>query len=458
MTESWEDLVLPVLRIAKSHKVTDLHQLTHAVKAWRGEQERDPNTPLGRMVGSAFAALLHSELLVAEQGSNKIKVSTAGLKVLEDPPTRLDRSYLRTIPQYIAYSENLERDRQARGFQRRRFEYYGSGRRLFFHGAWQPALTLLAYAIEYHLKSPLAGIEDCLQKGEQRQLGKHHNLSELYKLAVRYGFFRSCRISQDFLRYAGDMFNMRYPRGEERVLDRRGGYRVSQYLIFTYDDCMMQLDQSLTSDFGDPTLSMGVAASGGIPLVPTSAVLSESFFHCNPFALQKLNLFKEIVEEHDVRVRVDLPASEEEGFTANSFPTQRYSLGRCSKLLEFRLAADFRLPKPREPDPDPAAAFLTATESRHHATRKVLSRLTEEFGEHRVTTKRDSRTGNLYAYVFCRRANQWWRSLLLERRYLPLWFASDGGPEAEQLDEWVRETKKQFQDAARESTSAVDRN
>jgi|GEM_PF-4541871 len=457
MTESWEDLVLPVLRIAKSYRESDLHQLIHAVKAQRGERERDPNTPLARMVGSAFAALLRSELLVSDEGRRKFKVSTAGLKILENPPARLDLPYLKTIPQYIAYGENHERDRQARGFQQRRFEYYTGGRRLFLNGAWQPALTLLAYAIEYHLKSPLAGIADCLLKGEKKQL-KGHDLPELYDLAVCRGFFQNCRISSEFLGYAGDMFHMRYPSGEERVLGRRGGYRISQYLIFTYDDCIMQLDEALASDFGDPTLSMGVASCGGITSVPTSALLSESFFHCNPFALQNLERYKEIIEESDIRVQVDLPTTQEEGFAAPSLPRPHFRLTRYRRLVDFNLAADFRLPKPEEPDPDPAAAFLASNSGCHEETRRILGHLTEEFGDHRVTTRRDNRTGNLHAYVFSRRSKQWWRSLLLEERHLPRRFVPHGGSEAKELKAWVRETKSLFQDVATEHESALIRN
>src|SRR5688572_2234727 len=131
---NWEDLALPLLRYISACKRTDLPSAIKALASRFEVADSSLNGPFGREVGTAETGLRAAGLLeVLPNGG--WSTTQPGLEVLKSPPVRIDRRFLKSIPEYNAYWEKVDQDNRARNFQDRRFEYYASGRLLLFQSA-----------------------------------------------------------------------------------------------------------------------------------------------------------------------------------------------------------------------------------------------------------------------------------------------------------------------------------
>ncbi len=173
-----------------------------------------------------------------------------------------------------------------------RLEYYISGRILYFHSSINSGCIILGYAIESYLKSALYEINH----PNKRLRMSSHDLPKLLQECQKAGLFKSIKVSSEFIEYASDQFNQRYPiqqqkifkkvRKNNRMLIKNIGY------ITAYDDLICQLDDELYKLTKDVFISIGIRASA-----QADSYQGRSFFHCNAYALKRINYYKEIIKK-----------------------------------------------------------------------------------------------------------------------------------------------------------------
>ena len=195
-------------------------------------------------------------------------------------------------------------------FRRRRFDYYVGGRTLHFDGCTGFASDLLlGYCVEAYLKNAmvLSAKETPLTRGEEKAVSREHCVKRLFKYCQRRGFYDDVDVSDEFLMFIDDNYNIRYPSQEikknKELFDRyqavvRGG------AVLIYDDLIWKLDDSLVKKTNEPELSIGF-----IGLRHHDSVGFEQFFYCNPFAIHRLELFlsyfKNKSEQQTIRTKVE---------------------------------------------------------------------------------------------------------------------------------------------------------
>jgi hypothetical protein len=336
---------------------------------------------------------------------------------------------------------------QAHSFRDLRFEFYSTGRIMIFLGAFSAAPLLFGYALEMALKAGMVKVRSQWSAADRRLVERSHDLAGLYGRARELGLFRDTHIAQDLFQLAADFFRLRYPSSLSKLLVTRDSSALDRAKVFSFDDAVCQLDDSLVTFSNDPAESMGVKALCNIyPSLPLTAA-AEAFFHFNPFTLSRLEQYRHGLATSPWRgpdrLQLDVDDLFHRGHARLGYPG--WTLEAAGQLLGLELAASFLYPKRGEPDPDPALIFLQRSQRPvlHYAD-WVLDRLLERFGHYRVSTQEDKEARKI-AYVFDRTAQRWWCSLTLVDRspILATQWVRNASSEA-MLEKWINRTERQF--------------
>ncbi len=180
---------------------------------------------------------------------------------------------------------------QRKKFTELRFEYYVSGRMLWFNDTMSIAGMLLGYAVELSLKYALilAGIT-------HKRLLHGHKPLDLYQKCVEVMAIPNVQASTDLLQYVSDMFNLRYPSQviETSAEANARGHAIGQSLdlILAYDDLVIQLDDALKVRCSDDSVSIALLGAHFI-----NRPQGRGFFHCNVAALKNTAVYRGILEK-----------------------------------------------------------------------------------------------------------------------------------------------------------------
>ena len=176
-------------------------------------------------------------------------------------------------------------------FTELRFEYYVSGRVLWFNDTMSIAAMLLGYAVELSLKYIL------IVTGElDKKLRNKHEHLNLYRKCEEVGAIPRGQVSTELLQYVEDMFTQRYPsqalRTSAAANDRGHAIGQSLDLILVYDDLVIQLDEILWSLCSDTSVLIGLQAAHFV-----NRVQGRHFFHCNVAALKNTETYRNLLKE-----------------------------------------------------------------------------------------------------------------------------------------------------------------
>jgi hypothetical protein len=180
---------------------------------------------------------------------------------------------------------------QRKKFTELRFEYYVSGRMLWFNDTMSIAGMLLGYAVELSLKYALilAGVT-------HKRLLHGHKPLDLFQKCVEVKAIPNVHASTDLFQYVSDMFNQRYPSQvvETSAEANARGHAIGQSLdlILAYDDLVIQLDDALRVRCSDDSVSIGLLGAHFI-----NRPQGRGFFHCNVAALKNTAVYRGILEK-----------------------------------------------------------------------------------------------------------------------------------------------------------------
>lgn len=185
----------------------------------------------------------------------------------------------------------MDEEFQRRKFTELRFEYYVSGRLLWFNDTMNIGTMLLGYSVELSLKYALilAGVS---HKG----LLHGHRPLDLFRKCVEVNALPKVEATEDLLQYVSDMFNQRYP---SQVIETSAGAHARGHaigqsldLILAYDDLVIQLDDALRARCADESVSIGLLAAHYV-----NRAQGRGFFHCNVAALKNTALYRDLLEK-----------------------------------------------------------------------------------------------------------------------------------------------------------------
>jgi hypothetical protein len=175
-------------------------------------------------------------------------------------------------------------------FTKQRFEYYTSGRTLLLNNANAASLQMLGYAIEFQLKQALIFKVQPLA-GRERKLVEHsHDLQELWTMCRDRGLFGSVTVSWDFIEFANDHFERRYPsqiqKKKQQMASNDRISVISAGTLAPYDDFLIQMDDWFWSTSNCIQFSMGLGAAQR-----ANSFLGWWFFHNNAPAVKRADKY-----------------------------------------------------------------------------------------------------------------------------------------------------------------------
>ncbi|QNH00126.1 hypothetical protein [Pseudomonas sediminis] len=175
-------------------------------------------------------------------------------------------------------------------FKELREQYYLAGRCLLVSNLYGPAGINFGYAIELSLKLIL------VYKGHSKGL-RNHNIIDYYRQVVDQGYISELNVSSDFLKFANERLNTRYPKMIEENMETHKKedrlYFFSVDMLHCYDDFFLQLDDALQDAILDPKVSTGFRCCRNI-----NSVVGRVFFHCNDHAFQRLDRYVQLLGEN----------------------------------------------------------------------------------------------------------------------------------------------------------------
>jgi len=432
--KNYEALLGPILLLLQRAGPCSQQEL--AARLDRMLADREPTCVRERVgvrvsqaLGTALSCLRGAGLL--ELGAT-VSITDAGRRFHEGTGGKPTLEQLRVLPAFVSWQETLQRDEARRELLARRFQCYVAGRQGAQAGLFLPSGMLLAYAFEYHLKALFA------ERGERKN---GHDLVALLEDCRAEGWFLGTRICRDFLRYASDHFEMRYPSAAKAVLDAQGTIRSSTALLHTYDDAMIQLDLALAEQYGDASLSMGALALYGGPWA--SRASGDAFFRGNVHAVGALERYRQAGRPSPWFSEVQL-VQPDALYESGAGRSSGLSFQLARTLLEQDLARWFVYAKGGEPDADPArllGAHRSGTWVPERA-RRLVAALEAEFGAGRVEVATDSTRGDVTVRVFDRSAAHWWFEIPVERERLTEVDAAAWSAEA--VEERIARIRKSF--------------
>jgi hypothetical protein len=410
-------------------------------------------------VWGAIDTLETAELIARRPGGAPVWTITPGGREFlgSAPPGRISIELIRTVPAYRLKCRALEQHGRRRDFMVRRFEHYAAGRSLVRLGAYGPALVELGYAIEFHLKAALSEIEHLWRRSKFEnkvcdEVDSRHNLPVLYQLSKERGLLlpETC-ISLEFLCYARDHFDRRYPSGERALLDRERHFSYGLSTLHTYDDAIVQLDDALAALYKTDDYLVGKAALYG---PRTSVEVAKALFCENIFAYQRhsryLNKPGWPEAEGSWRLGSKLESDSERLYLRTGHGADSMQSTAARLPLTLGLAKFYRYRAQDEPASDPLT-LLASARNRFGVPalcQWVVARLEAEFGEGSFSVLKDSVTGDIKLFVVDRGAQKWSRMLLLHE-------PEDGVPEGirwhqtdaniKRLEAWITATKGAFE-------------
>ncbi len=407
---------------------------------------RSPNSAAFQLVSSAFHSLGIAGLLM-QVTPFVWRTTPAGEELSRAKPAQLTFNSLNQYPAYKEHWRTVARENTRQKYLALRFEHYASGRLLLLQGSFNAAPILLAYAIEYHLKAALAEVKEEWSTNERTLVRSKHDLVALYKACLDHALLKTSYVSFDFMRYAGDHFERRYPSGEDGVLAKHGFWSFGGSLLHTYDDCIVQLDAALAEVYHSREYLLGFHAVSGQGV---SSQLLDAFFHDNVFAIERRQLYRvEPTPDENLNLDQSLLDRPTELFARDGLPPPSLSYSNSRRLLELDLAAFYRYRRKGEPDPDPIRVLSSWNLSQLpvNYSRWVIERVIAAFGRVAVEVKVDQRGRSVVLTVFDRRAKKWHRSLVLRHANIERFIRNS---ENELLvDRWIDETRSSFRQLRR---------
>lgn len=179
---------------------------------------------------------------------------------------------------------------QLKKFTELRFEYYSSGRTIWFNDNMETAAILLGYAVELSLKQILVATGN----DKDRKLMKSHDISLLFEKANATALNDAFPVSEDLLHFVTDRLHHRYPsqveQTSQKANDRGHAACLALNVIAAYDDLIIGLDEWLREKLSENN-SLAILAAHFINRVTGRAV-----FHCNSAALSKSDIYRKILE------------------------------------------------------------------------------------------------------------------------------------------------------------------
>lgn len=176
-------------------------------------------------------------------------------------------------------------------FKELRQDYYLAGRCLLINQLFGMAGINFGYSIELSLKFILAF------KGHKKSELMRHDLEHYYNLAIGKDYITPLKLSGDFLRFANERLNARYP---SMIAKHMEAYELeSKIYLFTidmihcYDDLILQLDDELYKFVNDPRISIGFRSCRDL-----SSVSGRIFYHCNDHAFARIPTYRELLAKY----------------------------------------------------------------------------------------------------------------------------------------------------------------
>jgi hypothetical protein len=440
---SHEKLLGPVLRLLAAKGELSISDTTSLLSESPSDTLERPTRTASDIVAAALNSLGTAGLL--ERTSPDVwRITPEGKALAEREPLELRFETLKQYPSYNAYWACIARDNLRQKFLELRFEHYASGRLLFLQGSHAAAAVLLAYSIEYYLKAALIEVEATWTPQERALVRGSHNLVELYHLCLRRGLLTDSYVSFDFMKYAHDHFERRYPSGERSVLSGRGYWSFGGSMLYTYDDCIVQLDRAVANTYNSHAWRVGVHALADTVVSPR---LVDALFHANVFAIEDLRADRAALAGLGVKFDATILDHPDQLYFRDGLPVHASTYERAKELLKYQLAAYFRYPKQEEPDPDPARVSAANDRDRSAATgviscRWAIDRVVKAFRKEAVELTENLEARQVLLTVFDRRAKHWYRRLVLREGNLPLLFRNEESEAV--VEQWIADTRSSF--------------
>jgi hypothetical protein len=177
-----------------------------------------------------------------------------------------------------------------------RYEYYLSGRTLWFHNQSQPGAIMLGYAVEAHLKHGMNVHKSSFPPKLFNRLIYKHDIPTLFERSRAAGLFSDVEVSGDLLLFVQDNFHRRYPSQTQETARNarcRGHFLANTpALIHAYDDFILQLDWSLYRSINDIRASVTLMGAKGV-----KSLGDRLFFHSNHAAIDQLTGIQRLLDE-----------------------------------------------------------------------------------------------------------------------------------------------------------------
>lgn len=217
-------------------------------------------------------------------------------------------------------------------FTHLRFDYYSNGRANLLNQSPRIGGILLGYAIELSMKMMLEYVGS-------KKLRDSHSLNDLYEEYNKQNL-PNLNVNKDFISFANDRLDQRYPRAIGRVMkwheveDRFQDFPVDN--IELYDDLICQLDDAAVALAKCNSASILIRGAINLESYPSRAM-----FHCNHHAK---NRWKNILGE--------LEKSGGREIESANFKKQMDSIWNFNYMLVYipeeypiKFAKDYRYPE-----------------------------------------------------------------------------------------------------------------
>ena len=217
-------------------------------------------------------------------------------------------------------------------FTHLRFDYYSNGRTCILNQSPRIGGILLGYAIELSMKMMLESVGST-------KLRNSHSLIDIYREYNNHNLPK-LDVTNDFILFANDRLDQRYPRAANRVLkwheeeDRFQDFPVDN--IELYDDLICQLDDAAVAQLKCNSASVLIRGAINLDSYPSRAM-----FHCNHHAK---NRWQRILEE--------LEKAGDREIERDNFKKQMGSIWNFSYILIYipenytiKYAKDYKYPE-----------------------------------------------------------------------------------------------------------------
>ncbi len=222
-----------------------------------------------------------------------------------------------------------------------RFEYYISGRRLFFDGLFRSGLIMLSYAVETSLKALISEFHNNTIQKAYKSVKNEHSITELYSFCEKYSIIGDVKVSHDFLKFISLNFS-RYPSQIEesnRVwFQEHGG--VGCYIgdLSYFDDLILQTNNEIFLRTNDLTSNLLVIALRNLRNNESRIFFCQNF-HAHAQIPSAFKIIETLPERDITRISQDVITMEKLRFS-HSRPGVEMNL---AEIIELTKAENYRL-------------------------------------------------------------------------------------------------------------------